>query len=316
MWFKNLSVYRLTKPWILSAEALDKALQHKPFVATTAQEPQSLGWVAPLGKDSELLYHQANGNIMLCLKKEQKILPASVINDALAAKVAELEDAGDHKLTRKEKQRLKDEIRFDLLPRAFAKSSLLYAYIAVEQGLIVVNSGSQSAAEELLSLLRDCVGSLALIPLTAKQLISASMTTWLQQADAVSQFELGADCELKDHQHGGSIKCKQQDLLSDDILQLLASGMQVTQLALNWQDKLEFMLDENFIIKRLKYSELIDDQLQQTDVQTAAEQFDVDFCLMAQELHSMLSDLVSALGGEAESSSVQQERLDAARAGR
>ena len=313
MWFKNLSVFRLTKAFDLTAEQLDEKLQQQSFKAVSAQEPKSFGWVPPLGKESTLLQHQSARYIMLCAKKQEKILPASVINETLAEKLTELEEQEARKLSRKEKQSLKDEITFDLLPKAFAKSSLLYAYIALEEGLIVVNTASAKAAEDLLSLLRESLGSLAVIPLTAKNLPQQTMTQWLIADEVPEPFHLGGECELKALQEGGSIKCKEQDLLSEEIVTHVKSGMQVMQLALDWQQKLQFIVDDSLTIKRLKFSELIVEQSNDRQAESMAEQFDIDFSLMTHEIKPMLADLVAALGGEVESDKYQQERLDAAR---
>ncbi len=309
MWFKNLSVFRLTKPFSISSDDLHEKLVEQAFEPVTSQEPKSFGWVTPLGKHGNLLVHTSNGYTMVCAKRQEKILPAAVINEKLEEKVSIIEQEEARKVARKERQNMKDEITFDLLPRAFAKSSLLFAYIAPEEGLIVVNTSSAKASEDLLSLLRESIGSLAVIPLTAKNLPMQTMTHWLSSKEVPNHFTLGGECELKELQDNGSIKCKEQDLLSDEIIHHINAGLQVTQLAVQWQEKIECVIDEKLTIKRLKFSDLVQEAANDRQAESMAEQFDVDFTLMTNEIKPFLSELILALGGEVDAESYTQEQL-------
>ncbi|MCK5881604.1 MAG: recombination-associated protein RdgC [Sinobacterium sp.] len=309
MWFKNLSVFRLTKPFTVASDDLHEKLIEQAFEPVTSQEPKSFGWVTPLGKHSDLLVHSANGYTMICAKRQEKMLPASVVNEKVEEKVSIIEQEESRKVARKERQNMKDEITFDLLPRAFAKSSLLFAYIAPEEGLIVVNSSSAKASEELLSLLRESIGSLAVIPLTAKNLPMQTMTHWLSSQEIPNNFTLGGECELKELQDNGSIKCKEQDLLSEEIASHISAGLQVTQLSLQWQEKIECVVDEKLTIKRLKFSDLIQEAASDKQAESMAEQFDVDFTLMTSEIKPFLAELVVALGGEVDAKTYVEEQL-------
>ena len=48
----------------------------------------SLGWVAPLGEESEALAHAASGRLLIKLKREEKLLPSTVVREQLEEKVA------------------------------------------------------------------------------------------------------------------------------------------------------------------------------------------------------------------------------------
>ena len=54
MWFKNLRAYRLTSPFELSPEQLEQKLASRAFTPCAKSQPLSLGWVSPLGEQSEL----------------------------------------------------------------------------------------------------------------------------------------------------------------------------------------------------------------------------------------------------------------------
>lgn len=298
MWFNNLQVYRFTKPFRLTAEVLDEQLAAHPFAPCNNQQTSSYGWVTPLGKHSPQYVHATNGYLMICAREQEKILPAAVINEKLEEKVRELEEKESREVYRKEKTAIKEELMFDLLPRAFARSRLQYAYIAPRQGLLIVNSASAKRAENLLNQLRESIGSLAVIPLSCKNIASHSMTHWLSSGDIPQPFTLGQDCMLKDLQQGSSIRCKQHDLQSDDITAHIKSGMMVSQLQLQWKDKLLCVIDEKLAIKQLKFTDVVQEQANASNSDDAASQFDADFAIMSAELDDFIRDLVAAFGGE------------------
>src|SRR5690606_3892944 len=166
-------------------------------------------------------------------RKEERILPGSVVRDALKEKVDEIEAEQMRKVYKKERDQLKDEIVQTLLPRAFLRRSTTYSAIAPDQGLVLVDSASPKRAEDLLSTLREAIGSLPLRPVTVKIAPSATLTDWLKTQKASADFFVLDECELRDtHEDGGTVRCKRQDLTGEEIQLHLNSGKQVTQLAL------------------------------------------------------------------------------------
>jgi recombination associated protein RdgC len=298
MWFKNLLVYRFTRPFELSHEQVNEKLIEREFSPCGSQDMQSLGWVRPLGQQGTELVHSTNGCIMICSQRQEKVLPAAVIKEALEEKVLELRETEDRNPGRKERIDMKEELVFEMLPRAFAKSRKQYAYIDPVNGWLIVDSASHKRAEELMVLLRECLGSLPVIPVTAKNTVHHSMTDWLK-ASAPEGFELGGECELIDaSDESAVIRCKNQNLGSKEILSHIDSGMFVSKLALSWAGGLEFMVDDQLTIKRLRFSDMIMEKSDDIHTDSAAEQFDVDFSIMSAELARFIPALLGAFGGE------------------
>lgn len=299
MWFKNLQVYRFTKPFELTAEQLSEQLEQHSFQPCGSQELSRYGWVPPLGHHGSDYVHAAGGYIMICAKKQDKVLPAAVVNEMLAEKVVAIQTEDGRGVGRKERQNLKEEITFELLPRAFTRSSLQFAYISVSEGLLVVNAASASRAEELVSYLRESIGSVPVIPFTANNTPQHMMTEWVKTAQLPAGFELGHECELRDpSDEAAVIRCKHQDLSSAEINSHLQAGMFVSKLGLSWSGGIEFMVDDQLAIKRLNFSDIIQEKADQVDAQDAAEQFDVDFTIMTLELSALISAVIDAFGGE------------------
>lgn len=300
MWFRNLLVYRLTQDLPFVADELQAALAAKPARPCASQELTTYGFVAPFGKGEDApLVHVSQDFILIAARKEDRILPGSVVRDALKEKVDEIEAEQMRKVYKKERDQIKDEIIQAFLPRAFIRRSTTYAAIAPKQGLILVNSASPKRAEDLLSTLREALGSLPVRPLTVKMAPTAVLTEWVKTQQAAEHFTALDECELRDPQEdGGIIRCKRQDLTSDEIQLHLSTGKQVTQLSLAWQDKLSFVLDEKMIVKRLRFEDLLQDQAEQDGGDDDLGQQDASFTLMMLTFGEFLPQLFDALGGE------------------
>jgi len=299
MWFKNLSIFRLTEDFTLSPEDLEQKLEALSFRPCGNHEESTFGWTSPLGKTSDQLVHTANGFMMICGKKEEKVIPAAVVNELVQEKILEAEDQQGRKLSKKERTAIKDELLFELLPRAFTFSNKTYAYIDPKGGWLIVNAASSKKAEDILSMLRKCLGSLPAVPLNTIEKPIATMTAWLINNEAPADITIEDECELRaPEEEGGIIRCKRHDLSLPEIKNHLETGKEVIKLAVSWADRLSFIIDENLAVKRLKFLDLIQDQVADIETGDEAAQFDVDFSIMTLELAKFLPRLMELFGGE------------------
>lgn len=300
MWFRNLLVYRLTQDIPFDAQALETALASKPARPCANQELTTYGFASPFGKgEAAPLVHVSGDFLLISARKEERILPGSVVRDALKEKVDEIETAQMRKVYKKERDQLKDDIVQAFLPRAFIRKSGTFAAIAPKHGLILVDTASAKKAEDLLSTLREAIGSLPVRPISVKIAPTATLTDWLKNQSAAEGFFVLDNCELSDtHEDGGSVRCKRQDLTSEEILLHLSTGKQVSQLSLAWQDKLSFVIDDRLTIKRLRFEDVLQEQAEQDGGEDALAQQDASFVLMMMTLVEFLPELLEALGGE------------------
>lgn len=301
MWFKNLRLYRLIEPWTLSEDELNLKLAEFCFNPCGSLDPIRYGFEPPLGRQGSEYVHATNGYIMICAKKQEKILPSGVIKEQLEEKILAISEAESRSVSRKERDGLKDEIIFSLLPKAFTKSSLDFAYIAPQEKLLVVNASSAKRAEDLISKLRGALGSLRTLPIAPKNIPTQVMTHWLSESQAPHQFELGEECELQAPKDGRVIRCKKQDLTASEILSHINSGMFVSKIALTWKEAIHCVIDDQLAVKRVKFEDSISEKANDRNPETKAEQFDADFAIMALELKNFIQALLAAFGGEDES---------------
>lgn len=301
LWFKNLMVYRLSREVSLSADEMEKQLSAFSFTPCGSQDMAKTGWVSPMGSHSDALTHTVNGQIVICARKEEKILPSPVIKQELQDKIERLESEQHRKLKKTEKDSLKDEVLHSLLPRAFSRFNQTFLWIDTVNDLIMVDAASAKRAEDTLALLRKSLGSLPVVPLTLENPIELTLTEWVRSKTLPAGFALMDEAELKAIlEDGGVIRCKKQDLFSDEIAVHIEAGKLVTKLALDWQERIQLVLSDDGSLKRLKFADTLRDQNEDIDREDFAQRFDADFILMTSELAALIKNLIEALGGEAQ----------------
>ena len=111
MWYKNAIIYILPEGWQLEAGFAEK-LEQAAFTPCMRFDLFSEGFVPPTPFSSDFVFTAQNSN-RVCLKHEEKVLPAGVIRDILDERVAEIQEAEARNVGRKEKQYLKERITDD-----------------------------------------------------------------------------------------------------------------------------------------------------------------------------------------------------------
>lgn len=298
MWFKNLRIYRFSQPFEWTAETLEPALAERAFQPCGRQDLSQYGWVSPLGDGHDTFTHVSNGNIIICAQRQDKIVPSSVIKDAMQEKIDIIEQRDARKVYRKEKDQIKDEVLLELLPRAFTRNRRLFAYFAPKEKLLLLDTASASKAEEFLSYLRETLNGLPVIPPVSKMVPADVMTHWLKEQHAEEPFSLDRDCELGNPLDTANvIRCKGQDLDGDEIQRLLDAGKRCNKLAVVWKESIRCVINEDLSLKRLKFEDELLQQANETEAESKEQQFDQDFSVMAIELNHLCKDLFKVFGG-------------------
>ncbi|OGT31275.1 MAG: recombination-associated protein RdgC [Gammaproteobacteria bacterium RIFCSPHIGHO2_12_FULL_35_23] len=292
MWFKNVQLFRLISPLTYDAEALAQILKPLAFTPCLPSLPESLGWISPLEQSEASLVYAANGYLMICLQFEEKILPATVIRQELETKMKVIETTEDRKVKLKEKLSLKDEVIYSLRPRAFSRFTKLYAYFDTKRNLLIVNSVNSKKIEKFVAFLKRTATHIKFEVPTVKK-PSAELTYWLQHQKTPGSFVIEKGCVLQDpSQQTRIIRCQQQNLFAQSIQALIKDGCEVKQLALSWNDEINFNLAEDFTLRNIRLQDELLTTSKEEYIETQAQQFDTDFVMMTETFAGLFTQLL------------------------
>jgi len=299
MWFKNLSLLRLPLEYTpTGVNEFEQALSEHPLRSPGPLELETRGFVSPFSRADAALSHAPNAYRLFCLGTETRMLPASVLRDAVAERIAEHEA----KTGRKPGKRLRNDMREaalgELLPRAFIKRARVGAYIDAAHRFLIVDTASDTAAEAVCTAVRDALGTFPARPLAAEASLTLLMSEWLISGELPAGFELGDQVKLQDPSDSAStVRGTHIDPTADEIREHARCGKQVTQLGLTYDGRISFVLDAKLKLRGLSFSdgalEHLDDKAEEGA--DADQMFEAELFLQAEELTRLFSALDGVL---------------------
>ena len=291
MWFNNALIYQYElEPSVdltasLANEALKPCPPHARFI---------YGWLPTIADE---LVQESSGCSLICMGKEERILPRGVINRLLAERIQALELQG-RTVKRSEKAQLAEELEFELLPKSFCLQKRLPALLDHVSKRLIINSASNNQASQLTSLLRKSVPGIRIEPLQYMENLSIHFASWISDPSSLpSSFQLASDCllySLDDEKKRFS--CKGYELPAEEILTLLSQGLAAAEISIIWNERIQLTLTHDLTFKRLKCLDyLIDEFNEVRQLDEEALQQDAALTLLAGELRSLTNDLLAAL---------------------
>ena len=297
MLFRNLTLFRFPESTAKSLKKLEKDLDSQRLRECGPLELETRGFVSPFGRSREELMHQIGAYTLVAIGSEQRLLPSSVVNEELARKIAKIAEKEGRRPGGKERKRLKEEVISELLPRAFIRPSRLAAYLDAEDGWFVVDSASRKAAEDAVGQVRDAIGRFPATPMAPEESPRNLMTNWLTGGKLPAGLVLGDEVELRDPAEAGAVvRCRRQDLESDEVREHLKSGKQVFQLGLEYDDRMSFVLGEDLVVRKLRFLDVVLDQLDKDNLESLEAELDANFALMTLELKNLFARMEEWFG--------------------
>ena len=298
MIFKNAHVFTFTKSFTLTSSELSEHISTQKFTPLMSTEFSRFGFVSPM-KSGLNLVHEANGNLLFCTRKEEKILPASYVKDLVDERVEELEQSQLF-VSKKQRAEIKDDIELELLPRAFTRKSDVCAYINAENNTIVIDAASRGKAEDVLSLLRKAIGTLPVKGVETKVDPSDVMTSWVSGLfdfnsathTLGNEFSFGLEAHFSGlGDDSATAVVRNQNMGSKEVEVHLNAEQYVNKLALEYVNTMSFMLHDDLSIKRIKFENIFGESDDSDLIK-----FEGEFILMAGELNNMIADLYNEFG--------------------
>lgn len=293
--FRNAQIYRLDGFQAMTAEALNDALKKARFQPCGATEAATAGFVPP--QQNGDLAHVVGRDILICLQVETRILPSSVIADEAEKRASQIEKEMGFRPGRKQMAEIKEAVTTELLPKSFTRRKSTFAWIDRDGGFITVDAASRNAADQILSKLREVLEEFPLRLLAVRNHALYAMTGWILD-DAPGGFTIDKDCELESRADDDSkIRYIHHGLDGAEIEKHIESGKFVSKLAMTFNERVSFVLNDRIEIKGVKLLDIVTANSDEGDPKTREEQFDADFAIVSGELRSLRAGLIAALGG-------------------
>ncbi len=311
-------LYRLSPEWPTSAAQWEEAIANEPFVECGATQQKSTGWVPPRSDAHGPLVEVVDGQWIARFAIETKAVPG----DALRRKTQEAADAIEQttgrKPGKKEQRDLRDDALIALLPQAFPRRGQVTVWIEPTRRWLVMDAGSQGKADEVItSLVRVAGKGFGVGLLQTATSPQAAMTAWLadpEQDEEISAlphaFNIERECELKGSgDEPAVVKFARHPLQTDEVRQHIAEGKLPTKLSLGWAGRVGFMLTQALQLKKIAFQEGV---FEEGAAAKDEDRFDADVALSTGELSGLITDLIEALGGEADPTAVTDQAPAAA----
>ncbi len=292
-------MYRMVSPWTLAVEQLEAALQDGCFVPCGASQEKSVGWVPPRGQAHGALVEVVGGQWLLKLMVEIKAVPGSVVKRRVEEQVQHITASTGRKPGKKEIRELREDARTALLPMAFSKQGTVQVWIDPRAGMLMLDAGSQSRADEVMTCLVKAVDGLAVQLVNTQTSPAAAMAHWLATREAPTGFSVDRECELKAADESKAVvRYTRHALDTDEVSQHIAMGKVPTRLALTWNDRVSLVLTEALQLKKIAFLDVVFEGAPEAPGDRKDDNFDTDAVIATGELSALIPDLVEALGGE------------------
>ncbi len=297
--FKNVMMYRIVSPWAVDLAQLESALEEGRFVPCSASQEKSLGWLEPRGVANGPLVEIIDGQWILKLQFEVKVLPSSVVKRRAQEQIQAIEASTGRKPGKKESREILEDVRMSLLPMAFTKQSAVKVWIDPKAQRLVLDAGSQARADEVLTCLIKAVDGLAVQLINTQMSPAAAMALWLASKEAPAGFTVDRECELKAADESKSVvRYARHALDTEEVTQHIAMGKMPTRLAMTWNDHVSFVLTEALQLKKVAILDVVFEAAASLASDGSDDQFDADVAIATGELGKLIPDLMEALGTE------------------
>lgn len=299
--FRSVRFYRLNTEWPDSDEALSEQLAQAAFRPCGAYAERTSGWEPPAGADADTaLVRRVSGVDLLKLRTQSRLLPAAAVEDALEARVEAYRARMQEEPSRRERRKLKQQTRDELLPKALLRSERTLGIAFGDERLIAVDTLSDTRAERFLDQLRAALGSLDVAPLSYPRPFGELLTK-IFLGDAPRGFVLGTECRMQDPADTrATVRCADMDLGDPAVRKHVNDGMRLTHLGIEFGNLISCVLDHNGGLGKLKLLG-VDDAAAEDEAEDddPLSRLDAELALFSGALRQLITELGRALGADA-----------------
>lgn len=230
-----------------------------------ATDPSGGEWrrlgLVPAIKGEELIIDLDGAGKVMAVQFNERILPGKVRDERLQIEAARLERMQGRKVSKKDYAQLREQVEFDLLPKAFIRRTVVpVLFYKHEMGtqIMLVCTSSPKRAEDAVGVLRGVFGD-DLMPwkIETESSVSGVLTTLATNGGFDTDWFAPINSAVIKGEDKKTIRIKDTPVESKDVQDLLAAdGMHVVELAVTWGDEsdrepnLTFTVSGSLIFKR------------------------------------------------------------------
>lgn len=306
MWFNQFLLFNFSSE---KQENLTEILEDSALKPCPPHARFLYGW---LPVTTDCYARELAGTTLICMGKEERILPRSVILRELEERVANKEAELQSRLTRSERSQMAEEIEFELLPKAFCLQKRTLAILDTMENRLMINTSSQTQAMQFTALLRKSVPNLHLEPLKFPENLPYRFAEWINNPSSLPPaFDLASDCMLfSPDNEKKRVNCKGYELPADEVLSLLKQGLLPSEVSLQWNERIQFTLTHEFTIKRIKCLDYLVEEFNNVHhLEDEAQQFDASLMILTHELRSLVNALLDGLSNTKPISNPKQDEI-------
>lgn len=225
---------------------------------------RTMGFVAPIKFEGLRVSLDGMGDLF-GVQINERILPGKVRDEQVVKAVAKLEADEGRKISKKEFAELREQVEFDMLPRAFIRRTLIPVIFTGSYLLICTSSSKR--ADDVIALLKAAFGEgfkpqrllINNYTLGVSGILTdaAKNSQIIEPADSEDESDFyTTDCAVLKGKNKRTIRVKDKPIDDGDIQALLKQDYSVVELGLrkgNEEDhpEIEFVVNENLIFKRV-----------------------------------------------------------------
>jgi recombination associated protein RdgC len=268
MWLKQFQAFQISFDF---EKNLAPHLSNHMLTPCPAHSRMTHGWKT---FSNQQLSQSINGYSMCLFGKEERILPSAVVQNLMEKKVQDLDNARGYPMKRHEKQQLKQDIEFDLLPKAFCIQKKQIILFDSKRQRMYLEATSPQQIEMILAFIHKTIGqSIDISPLAPKEDVVKLWQKWLVNSDALPHYLTLSDKIqwIDSDNQRKQIRCQGYDWEDDSANDWLEKGLLPQEVSFIWRDALQFTLNSKFTFKAIKALPSLQEELDANEIDNEDE---------------------------------------------
>lgn len=278
-----------------------------------AQDPAATAWRSSglcNTFNGHMLHTIEPGKWLMQLQFNERILPGKVRDEFLSKRVAEFDEREGRKPGKKDYAMLKEEVEFELLPKAFIRRSQVPVIFLGKQRMVLIGTSSPKRADEVMALLHGffdnmCKAETHWFAMSPENNVVEGLGIIAKDGlsvDNESNFFIGDSAVLRGTGKQ-TIRIKDKDIGGHDVQELLKQKYDVHELGFNYDPNgnedeplASFTFSDKVVFKRLKLTDGVA-RVEYGTVETTEQQTEAVIWLTARTAQEIVVNLMGEFGG-------------------